>query len=58
MDFLQSRLVDMGVDLCGRDARMAQHLLDLTQVSPAREQVGGEAMAQRVWTDRNRRAGA
>ena len=38
----------MGVDLCRRNVRMAQHLLDRAQIRPAVQQVAGEAMAQHV----------
>lgn len=33
------------VFLCGRQAGMAQHLLDGAQISPTFQQVGGEGMA-------------
>ena len=38
----------MGVDLCGRDAGVPEHFLDLPQVGAAGQQVRGEAVPQRV----------
>ena len=43
--------VDVSVALGGREARMAQKLLNGTKIRPAAEEVGREAMAQGVWTD-------
>ncbi len=40
--------VDVGVELRGLDAGMAEHLLDGADVRPVREEVRGEGMAQRV----------
>ena len=39
---------EVGVDLGRRDVGVAEHLLDRAQVAAAGEQVGGEAVAQRV----------
>ena len=49
---LQTRLIDMRVDLGRRDAGVPQHLLDLSQVSAAGQQMSCEAVSQRVGTDR------
>ena len=38
----------MGVDLCRRYVRMAQHLLDRPQIRPPGQEVAGEAVAQHV----------
>ena len=48
---LESRLLDMGVDLSRGDAGVAQQFLDLTQVGAAGEQMGGETVPQGVGTD-------
>ena len=37
MDFLQSRCVDVRVDLGGGDTGVAQHFLDLSQIGAARQ---------------------
>src|SRR5260370_41329300 len=41
----------MRIDLGGRDVAMAEHLVHRAQVSAALEQMGREAMAQRVRAD-------
>ena len=46
MHSLEPLLVDMGINLCGRYIRVAEHLLDDAQVSPIAEQMRGEAVAQ------------
>ena len=56
--FLEPRLFHVRVDLRRGDAGVAQHFLDLPQVGAAAEQVRGEAVPQRVRTDRVRQAGA
>ena len=38
----------MRVDLCGLAAGVAQELLDVSQVHPVLEEVGGEAVTQAV----------
>ena len=45
----QTLLDDMGVDLRCRDVRMAEKLLDRTQIRPPLKQMTGEGMAQHVW---------
>ena len=42
---------DMRVDHGRRDLLVPEELLDGPNVIPCYEQVGGEAVAQRVWTD-------
>lgn len=44
VNFFKSRLVDVRVDLSGRDAGVAKHFLDLAQVGAAGEQMSGKAM--------------
>ena len=44
----QPRAHHVGVDLGGRDVRMAQHRLDATQVRAALQQVSGETVADHV----------
>jgi len=46
----QPGLVDMGIDLRGRDVRVAQHGLYRPQISPVVQKVGGEGVAQHVGT--------
>jgi hypothetical protein len=53
VDLFEAGLVDVGVDLSGGDAGVAEHLLDLAQVGSAHEQVGCETVPQRVRTDRS-----
>ena len=48
----QPLLVDVGVDLGGRDVGMAEHRLDRAEVGPVLEQVGREAVPQHVGRDR------
>ena len=52
VDFLQSRLIDVRVDLRRGNAGMAEHFLDLAQVGSAGEQMGRETVSHRVGTDR------
>src|SRR5512146_2277621 len=47
----QTRGVDPSVDLRGRNRGMAEQLLDRAQVGPTFQQVGGEAVPQRVRRD-------
>ena len=42
------RVGDVGVDLGGRDRRMAQEGLDGTDIGSVAEQIGGERVAQGV----------
>ena len=49
-------LVDLSVALRGREAGVAQELLDRAQVAAACEQMGGEAVAERVRGRRDRQA--
>jgi hypothetical protein len=42
----QTRVVDVGVDLRGGDAGVAEHFLHLAQVGAAGEQMRCECMAQ------------
>lgn len=44
----ERRAVEMDIDLRGRDAFMAQHLLDGTEVGASFKKVGGERVAQCV----------
>ncbi len=44
----QPLLVDVGVDLGGRDVRVAEHRLHRAKIGAMRQQVGGEAVAQHV----------
>ena len=48
MDFAESLVVHVGVDLGGDDVGVAEEFLDDPQVRPAREHVCGEAVAKRV----------
>jgi len=43
--------VHVGVDLRGRQVRMAQHFLHGAQVRPSLEEVRGKRVPQRVWAD-------
>ena len=47
----QPRHIDVRVNLRRGDAGMAEHLLHLPQIGPAGQQMGGEAVPQRVRTD-------
>ena len=56
---LEPLLVDVGVNLRGRDVGVAEHLLDDPQVRAIAEQVGGEAVPEQVRIDiRSRPDGA
>ncbi len=44
MNSFELGLVDMGVNLCGGDIRVAKKLLDDTQVGPSGEEVGGKTV--------------
>src|SRR5580704_8178370 len=48
IDLEQPFAVDRGVDLRGRQGGVAEELLDGAQVAAARQQMGGEGMAQRM----------
>ena len=47
----QAGAVNVDIDFGSGDALMTQHLLDGSQVGSALEQMGGKAVAQRVWAD-------
>ncbi len=47
----QAAVFDVGVDLSGADAGVSQHFLESADVCAAGQQVGGEAVSQRVWAD-------
>ena len=40
--------VEVGIDLCGGDALVAEHFLDGAKVGAAFDEVGGEGMAESV----------
>jgi hypothetical protein len=44
MDPFELGLVDMGVNLCRDDVRVAKKLLDDAQVGPSGEEVGGKTV--------------
>src|SRR5260370_42120068 len=48
MDLAQVDLGEMGVNLGGRDVTVAEHLLHRAQIGAAFQQMGRDAMAQRV----------
>ena len=41
----------MGINLSGRDIRVAKHFLDNPKIGSSGEQVGGKAMAEQVGID-------
>ena len=49
VDVQQVAGIDVGVALGGAEARVAEQLLDRAQVGAAHQQVGREAVAERVW---------
>lgn len=49
--FLEVLFGDVGVDLRGRDGGVPEHRLDVTQLRPTAEEIGGEAMPERVRVD-------
>jgi len=49
MDFLETRVVDVRVDLRGRDARMAEHFLYLAQVGAAGQKDALRMCGGGVW---------
>ena len=51
VDIFDLLIHQVGVDLGGRNVRVAQHLLDGTQVRTVLQQVGGEGVAQGVGRD-------
>ena len=51
--FLQKLIVNMCINLCRRQVRMAQQLLHGTQVSPALQKMGCKGMAQGMNLGRN-----
>ena len=44
-------MVDVGIDLRRRDARVAEHFLNLAQIGAASQQVRCERMAKRMRTE-------
>src|SRR5882757_4629930 len=48
IDLEQTFAIDGGVDLRRRQGGMPEQLLDRAQIAAAREQMGGEGMAQRM----------
>ena len=48
---LESLLIDMGIDLCRRYVRVAQHLLDDSKIRAIAEQMRCEAVPQKVRID-------
>lgn len=48
MHSLKPLLIDMGVDLCGRYIRMAEHLLDNSKIRAIAEQMSCEAVPQQM----------
>ena len=51
MHSLEPLLVDMGVNLCRRYVRVAQHLLDDSQIRAVAEQMRCKAVPQKVRID-------
>ena len=48
MHSLEPLLVDMGINLCGRYIRVAEHLLDNSKIRSIAEQMRGEAVPQKM----------
>lgn len=48
MDFFEAGVLDMGVDLRGGNAGMAQHHLDRSQIRPMIQQMGRKRMPEHV----------
>src|SRR5436305_7169910 len=48
MHSLQPLLIDMGIDLCGRYVRVAQHLLDNSKIRAVAEQMRCKAVPQKM----------
>ena len=57
VDLAEPAELDPRVDLGGGDRGVTQHLLDHAEVGPAGEEVGGEAVAERVRADLRREPG-
>ena len=51
MGLFEAALIDVGIDLRGRNVGVTEHFLDNTQIGPIVEQMRGEAMPQRVRSD-------
>ena len=47
----QSASVDMGINLGRTDTFMSQHALNGAEIGASFQQVGGERMAESMWTD-------
>jgi hypothetical protein len=58
VDFHQMIQVDVSVALGRRKARVSEHLLDRAEVRALLEKMRREAVAERVWMDAPRGAGA
>ena len=58
VDFAEVAPRDVGVDLGGGEAGVAEEFLDGAQVGAGLEQVGGEGVAERVGADAMLGAGA
>jgi len=48
VNLFQSRLINVGIDLCRADAGMSQQLLHLSQIGTSTEQVGRKTVPQCV----------
>lgn len=51
MNSFEAVLVDMGVDLCGCDVRMAKHHLHRSKVCSMGEEVGGKGVSEHMRGD-------
>ena len=51
MDFFETGVFDMGIDLCGGDAGMAQHHLNRPKIRSMIQQMGGKRMPEHVRRD-------
>ena len=54
VNLLEPLRIDVRIDLGGRDIGVTEHFLHLTQIRSTRQQVCGEAVAERVRTDTSR----
>ena len=53
VNFGQMLPVEMGVNLCGTDAGVAEHLLDCAQIAGRLQHMGGKRVAQHVRVNRS-----